>query len=135
MLNQRRLAIASRATAMVVLAASVSAVSTAAGVVSAHATDAAAGSRSSRNDVSPPLRALPDTGQRTGWAASHAPLRAPRPGSRKAAAPSPTTAAAVPATATNFDGVGNGFTGPAGTFAVRAAPPDTNAAVGPNHVV
>src|SRR5438105_7122731 len=95
MLNQRRLAIASRATAMVVLAASGSAVSTAAGVVAAHAAGAAAVSRSSRNDVSPPLRALPDTGQRTGWAASHAPLRAPRPGSRKAAG--------QPATSVSFD--------------------------------
>ena len=40
---------------------------------------------------------------------------------------------AIPATATNFDGVGNGFTGPAGPFTVTSAPPDTNGAVGPNH--
>src|SRR6185436_10601792 len=41
----------------------------------------------------------------------------------------------APATIANFDGVGNGFTGPAGTFVVNSAPPDTNGAVGPNHIV
>jgi hypothetical protein len=35
----------------------------------------------------------------------------------------------------NFDGVGQGFTGPAGTFTVNAAPPDTNLAVGSTQVV
>src|SRR5207253_9975972 len=35
----------------------------------------------------------------------------------------------------NFDGVGNGFSGPAGTFTVAGAPPDTNGSVGPNHYV
>src|SRR3989442_1097557 len=49
--------------------------------------------------------------------------------------PSSTTSAAMPATALNFDGVGNGFSGPQGTFTVNSAPPDTNLAVGPNHVV
>src|SRR3989442_1356562 len=49
--------------------------------------------------------------------------------------PSSTTSAAVPTTALNFDGVGNGFRGPQGTFTVNSAPPDTNLAVGPNHVV
>ena len=49
--------------------------------------------------------------------------------------PSATTTAAIPSTNLNFDGVGNGFTGPQGTFTVNSAPPDTNLAVGPNHVV
>src|SRR5207302_10937194 len=31
--------------------------------------------------------------------------------------------------------VGNGFSGPAGTFTVAGAPPDTNGSVGPNHYV
>jgi hypothetical protein len=31
--------------------------------------------------------------------------------------------------------VGNGFSGPSGTFSVASAPPDTNGAVGPNHFV
>jgi hypothetical protein len=34
-----------------------------------------------------------------------------------------------------MDGVGEGFSGPQGTFTVNAAPPDTNGAVGPNHYV
>ena len=43
--------------------------------------------------------------------------------------------AAAPALLTSFEGIGNGFTGPAGTFRVNSAPPDTNGAVGPNHYV
>lgn len=41
----------------------------------------------------------------------------------------------IPASSTNFAGVGNGFTGPQGAFSVQSAPPDTNGAVGPNHYV
>ena len=41
----------------------------------------------------------------------------------------------MPATSLNFSGIGNGFTGPAGTFTVNSAPPDTNGSVGPNHYV
>jgi hypothetical protein len=44
-------------------------------------------------------------------------------------------AAAAPALGLGFDGVGQGFTGPAGTFGVQYAPPDTNGAVGPNNYV
>src|SRR5919197_1936231 len=47
---------------------------------------------------------------------------------------SPGTAAA-PTAGLNFEGVGQGFTGPAGTFSVNSAPPDPNGAVGPNHYV
>src|SRR3989441_2021689 len=43
--------------------------------------------------------------------------------------------AAAPALLNSFAGVGNGFSGPNGTFAVNSAPPDTNGAVGPNHYV
>jgi hypothetical protein len=35
----------------------------------------------------------------------------------------------------NFAGVGQGFSGPNGTFSVTGAPPDTNGDVGPNHYV
>lgn len=42
---------------------------------------------------------------------------------------------AIATTLTNINGIGNGFTGPAGTFTVNAAPPDTNGDVGPNHYV
>src|SRR3979490_954898 len=41
----------------------------------------------------------------------------------------------IPSTAANFDGVGNGFSGPQGTFTVNSAPPDTNGAVGPQDYV
>ncbi len=47
----------------------------------------------------------------------------------------PNPAPAIPATLGNFEGVGAGFAGPAGTFSVTSAPPDTNAAVGPNAIV
>src|SRR5439155_21322195 len=43
--------------------------------------------------------------------------------------------AAAPTVGLNFEGVGQGFRGPSGTFSVNSAPPDTNGAVGPNHYV
>jgi hypothetical protein len=42
---------------------------------------------------------------------------------------------AAPSPLLNFDGIGNGFSGPQGTYSVGSAPPDPNAAVGPNHIV
>src|SRR5262249_11386376 len=42
---------------------------------------------------------------------------------------------AMPATIVNFDGVGNGFVGPQGTFTVNSAPPDTNGDIGKNHFI
>src|ERR1700730_2637277 len=42
---------------------------------------------------------------------------------------------AAPSPSNNFDGVGNGFTGPQGTFTVNSAPPDTNGSVGPQDYV
>src|SRR3954454_6478952 len=44
-------------------------------------------------------------------------------------------AAAAPSLATNFEGIGQGFSGPQATFTVNSAPPDTNAAVGPTRIV
>ncbi len=44
-------------------------------------------------------------------------------------------AAQIPGTTTNFNGVGNGFSGPQGTFTVQSAPPDTDGDVGPNNYV
>ena len=44
-------------------------------------------------------------------------------------------AAAAPTLGAGFEGVGQGFKGPGGTFSVNAAPPDTNGAVGPNNFV
>ena len=50
---------------------------------------------------------------------------------------SPTAALSTHALALDhsFDGVGDGFTGPQGTFSVTSAPPDTTGDVGPNHFV
>ncbi|HXM55851.1 MAG TPA: hypothetical protein VOB72_10725 [Candidatus Dormibacteraeota bacterium] len=91
--------------------------------------------RSVHNDVSPPLRDMADTHSPPGWAATHAPRRGPRPAPPGGGQPSPSGPTAAPATTVNVDGVGNGFTGPQGTFSVNAAPPDTNGAAGPNHYV
>ena len=41
----------------------------------------------------------------------------------------------MPALINSWDAVGNGFVGPAGTFTVTVAPPDTNGDVGPNHYI
>ncbi|HXD83110.1 MAG TPA: hypothetical protein VN599_01640 [Rudaea sp.] len=41
----------------------------------------------------------------------------------------------APSASLNFDGVGNGFTGPQGTFSVQYAPPDTDGAVGATQYV
>src|SRR3989442_779577 len=41
----------------------------------------------------------------------------------------------VPTINNSFDGVGNGFSGPNGTFSVNAAPPDPNGDVGPRDYV
>ncbi len=41
----------------------------------------------------------------------------------------------APSALTSFDGVGNGFTGPQGTFTVQYAPPDTDGAVGATQYV
>src|SRR5207245_7642967 len=43
--------------------------------------------------------------------------------------------ASAPALGVGFEGVGQGFTGPAGTFGVNSAPPDPNAVVGPSNIV
>jgi len=41
----------------------------------------------------------------------------------------------MPAPSANFSGIGQGFSGPAGSFTVTAAPPDTDGAAGLNHYV
>src|SRR5215470_104252 len=75
--------------------------------------------RSAHNDTSPAFRSMRDTGAAPGWAASHAPFQVARRASTGSAGPSATTAAKIPSTNLNFDGVGNGFTGPSGTFTVN----------------
>ncbi|HEY4886906.1 MAG TPA: pre-peptidase C-terminal domain-containing protein [Myxococcales bacterium] len=91
-----------------------------------------------RHDDSPPLTLMPiapSSGQRV----EHEVKKLPRRFSTHAAfdpvAQLSAPALLIPATSKNFDGVGNGFAGPSGTFTVNAAPPDTNGDVGPNHYV
>jgi hypothetical protein len=90
-------------------------------------------------DLSPPLRDIFANRQDQQGRHENRPAKPyHKPGFAKSATagrPSATTSAALPATNLNFDGVGNGFSGPQGTFSVNSAPPDTNLAVGPNHVV
>ncbi len=94
----------------------------------------------SHHDVSIPLRDM--AGKPSPSTAPHqadAPVRMPalRHGApNKLVAPvQGATTLAAPAATNNFDGVGNGFSGPNGTFTVSAAPPDTNGAVGPQDYV
>jgi hypothetical protein len=92
------------------------------------------------HDVSAPLSSIQaGPSRRSGKTADDfaplAPRRQGAPNNLKAPVQTAPGTLAIPATATNFDGVGNGFTGPNGTFTVAAAPPDTNGAVGPNNYV
>lgn len=48
---------------------------------------------------------------------------------------SSTSGVAAPTAGSGVDGVGNGFSGPQGTFTVNSAPPDTNGAVGATQYV
>src|SRR5436189_3082453 len=90
-------------------------------------------------DTSPPLAKLPpadapplDTKK------EHPQHKYPTPDANTAADPavqSSVGAAAAPSLATNFEGIGQGFSGPQGTFTVNSAPPDPNAAVGPTRIV
>jgi hypothetical protein len=45
------------------------------------------------------------------------------------------TGPAAPTVGLGFDGIGQGFTGPQGTFTVNSAPPDTNGAIGTTQYV
>src|SRR5881392_2306734 len=91
------------------------------------------------HDVSPPLRTLAPAPDQSGKEKKE---KEPKKGlpvpAQSAADPvvqsSPGTAAA-PAPGPGFDGIGQGFTGPSGSFFVASAPPDTNGAAGPNHYV
>ena len=98
---------------------------------------------SMHNDVSRPLTALVGDDKDKDKDKKEKPHRAipghdhPTPNGPKSAEPGNTVpaSASAPALISSFEGVGWGFTGPQGTFAVSSAPPDTNGAVGPNHYV
>ncbi|TMA25835.1 MAG: hypothetical protein E6J78_16170 [Deltaproteobacteria bacterium] len=91
------------------------------------------------HDVSPPLYLMEPAPEQSGLI-EHEVKPIPRHYNRNVSGADPVRQSApiallAPAPITNFDGVGNGFTGPQGTFTVNAAPPDTNGDVGPNHYV
>src|SRR5437588_5845109 len=92
-----------------------------------------------QHDTSIPLRQMPPALRAQGHRV-HPVLPLPRHGGGGVTAPDPVLQSLIaqplaPALTLNFDGVGNGFSGPGGTFTVAATPPDTNGSVGPNHYV
>ncbi len=98
----------------------------------AHATSPALGSM-------PPAEPLTNSGQRRApnWDIPPSPTgtRAVAPGALQGPARVKASAATAPAASRNFEGLGEGFVGPQGTFAVQGVPPDANGDVGPNHYV
>ena len=87
-------------------------------------------SHNAHSDVSPPLNLIPPVPE-TGGEIEHPVKPIPRRFNHAASDPVRQSSALtllIPALSTNFDGVGNGFTGPAGTFQQRtelASPPAT----------
>ena len=98
----------------------------------------AAISLAEHHDASPPLMLLPPAPDRDTYA-EHEVKPIPRhfhsPATADPVRQTSVTPLAIPTVALNFLGVGNGFSGPQGTFSVQSAPPDTNGDVGPNHYV
>ena len=90
------------------------------------------------HDVSPPLRDLapaPISGKlKKDKEPKHGPP-APEPGGPDPVVQSSPGVAAAPTLGLGVEGVGQGFSGPSGTFSVNSAPPDPNGAVGPNNFV
>src|SRR5579859_2409357 len=91
-----------------------------------------------KHDVSPPLRTIEpvhtsEEGHDINTTLPRLPQGAPNgiPDNTQNTPASPLT----PSPSNSFDGIGNGFTGPQGTFTVNSAPPDTNGAVGPQDYV
>ncbi len=92
-----------------------------------------------KHDVSPPLRSIrpvhtaATTKQRP---LLHMPaLRQGSPNGIRDHVQNARVPAAIPSPSNSFDGVGNGFTGPQGTFTVTSAPSDPNGTVGPQDYV
>src|SRR5206468_8443730 len=95
--------------------------------------------RNVRHDVSPPLReiaagAVPDKKHKLPKVDHPLPLPQAAP-SGDPVVQSVEGAAAAPALGVSFEGLGQGFSGPAGNFFVNSAPPDTDGAVGPTRYV
>jgi hypothetical protein len=92
------------------------------------------------HDVSPPLRDLaPAPPPPADEKKQKEPKKGP-PVPAQSSTPDPVLqsspgAAAAPALGLGFEGIGQGFSGPSGTFTVSSAPPDPNATVGPSNIV
>jgi len=98
--------------------------------------------RSIHHDVSPPLRTMmgPPENDSDQKETHERNIAEPRPLAPNGAVSDPVvqnsmTGTAAPTAGAGFDGIGQGFTGPQGTFTVNSAPPDPDLAVGPNHIV
>src|SRR5437764_120209 len=63
------------------------------------------------------------------------PCRSPPGSPDDGALQSKPSAQAATTTGLGFDGIGQGFVGPQGTFTVNSAPPDTNGAIGTTQYV
>src|SRR5436309_4803091 len=88
------------------------------------------------HDVSPPLASLapaesPD-GKEKKEKEPKKGLPVPAPSAVDPVVQSSPGTAAAPALGVGFEGIGQGLSGPAGTFTVTGTPPDPNAAVGPH---
>ncbi|MGH9441851.1 MAG: hypothetical protein ACRD16_06210 [Thermoanaerobaculia bacterium] len=91
------------------------------------------------HDVSPPLRSIPPARHIPGpphekREPGHLPPRL-APGPNDPVTQTWNGPLAIPSTSQNFEGMGNGFSGPQGTFSVDSAPPDIDGDIGPNHYV
>jgi methionine-rich copper-binding protein CopC len=91
------------------------------------------------HDVSPPLSSIaPATPPPTDQKKDKEPKKGPPVPAQSASDPvvqSSLGSASAPALGLGFEGIGDGFSGPSGAFAVSSAPPDPNGAVGPNNFV
>jgi hypothetical protein len=92
------------------------------------------------HDHSAPLRTMAAATMRSELQQNEPIRLMPNRARRGAHAPDPVVqstpgAASAPTLGTGFDGIGQGFSGPQGSFSVTGAPPDTNAAVGSTQVV
>jgi hypothetical protein len=95
------------------------------------------------HDTSIPLRDMPPAQHHSGQLAPKLrPIPRPQPSApvaepllQSSQSTRPNMQSLAPTALLDFDGVGNGFSGPQGSFVVQGAPPDTNGAAGPNHYV
>ena len=108
------------------------------GASEAPITRGAAVALAAHHDASPPLMLVPpvpDSNTHPEHEVKPIPRHFNSPSTHDPVRQSSSPSLFIPTTSFNFDGVGQGFSGPQGTFSVAGAPPDTNGDVGPNHYV